>query len=319
MTVRLGVVMDPIGAIHYKKDSTLAMLLAASRRGWTLEYLEPQDLYVRDGIAWGRARPLTVYDDARRWHEWGHACRRPLGELDVILMRRDPPFDMEYIYCTYVLDLAQRDGALVVNGPQALRDVNEKMAVCQFPDLAPPTLVTRDAQALRDFTAEHGTAVVKPLDGMGGRGIFVLRDGDANAGVIIETALAGGERTAMAQRYLPEIDEGDKRILLIDGVPVDYALARIPPTGDHRGNLAVGGRAEGRALSTRDRQICTALAPMLRERGVLFAGIDVIGDYLTEINITSPTCIRELDDLYSLDVGSLLMDAIEARLNQQGG
>jgi glutathione synthase len=310
----LGVVMDPIGAIHYKKDSTLAMLLAAQARGWQLRYFELSDLYMRDGAARGRSRPLRVFADPEGWFELGDAEDLPLGELDVLLMRKDPPFDMEYIYATYLLELAEAAGALVVNRAQSLRDANEKLFAAWFPQCMPPTLVTRDMQRLRAFVAEQGEAVLKPLGGMGGASIFVTRRGDPNASVIIETLTDHGQRYTMAQRYLPEIAQGDKRILLIDGEPVPYALARVPAEGELRGNLAAGGSGVGVPLSERDRWICAQVAPRLREKGLLFVGLDVIGDYLTEINVTSPTCIRELDAQFGLDIAGQLMEAIAVKL-----
>jgi len=313
MTV-LGVVMDPIGAIHYKKDSTLAMLLAAQARGWQLRYFELADLYLRDGVAYGRSRPLRVWADPEGWFELGDATDIPLGELDVILMRKDPPFDMEYIYATYLLELAEAAGALVVNKARSLRDANEKLFAAWFPQCTPPTLVTRDMARLRAFVAEQGEAVLKPLGGMGGASIFVTRQGDPNASVIIETLTDHGQRYTMAQRYLPEIAQGDKRILLIDGAPVPYALARIPAAGELRGNLAAGGSGVGVPLSERDRWICAQVAPRLHDKGLLFVGLDVIGDYLTEINVTSPTCIRELDAQFGLDIAAQLMDAIAVKL-----
>jgi glutathione synthase len=310
----LGVVMDPIGDIHYKKDSTLAMLLAAQARGWHLHYFEPADLFLRDGVAYGRSRPLRVFADPEGWFELGDATDIPLGELDVILMRKDPPFDMEYIYATYLLELAETAGALVVNRTQSLRDANEKLFAAWFPQCMPPTLVTRDMGRMRAFVAEQGEVVLKPLGGMGGASIFVTRQGDPNTSVIIETLTDHGQRYTMAQRYLPEIAQGDKRILLIDGEPVPYALARIPAEGELRGNLAAGGSGVGVPLSERDRWICAQVAPRLREMGLLFVGLDVIGDYLTEINVTSPTCIRELDAQFGLDIAGQLMDAIAVKL-----
>jgi len=310
----LGVVMDPIGDIHYKKDSTLAMLLAAQARGWHLHYFEPADLFLRDGVAYGRSRPLRVFADPEGWFELGDATDIPLGELDVILMRKDPPFDMEYIYATYLLELAETAGALVVNRTQSLRDANEKLFAAWFPQCMPPTLVTRDMERMRAFVAEQGEVVLKPLGGMGGASIFVTRQGDPNTSVIIETLTDHGQRYTMAQRYLPEIAQGDKRILLIDGEPVPYALARIPAEGELRGNLAAGGSGVGVPLSERDRWICAQVAPRLREMGLLFVGLDVIGDSLTEINVTSPTCIRELDAQFGLDIAGQLMDAIAVKL-----
>lgn len=317
MSNTLGVVMDPIQSINYHKDSTLAMLLAAQARGWGLWYMELDDLSQRDGVAMARMRPLRVAADPAQWFELGEAVTRPLHSVDCLLMRKDPPFDMEYIYATYLLELAERQGTLVVNRPASLRNANEKMFTSHFPQCCPPTLVSRRADELRAFLAEQQEIILKPLEGMGGSSIFKLSQGDANTSVIIETLTAHGSRYAMAQRFLPEISAGDKRILLIDGEPIPYALARIPAQGELRGNLAAGGTGQGLALSERDYWICAQLAPTLREMGLIFVGIDVIGDYLTEINITSPTCIRELDKQYDLNIGAQLMDAIATRLEAQ--
>jgi glutathione synthase len=307
--------MDPIGAIKYHKDSTLAMLLAAQARGWQVHYMELGDLSLREGTAWGRMRALEVRQDARTWYQFtGEPQSRKLEELDVILMRKDPPFDMEYIFSTYLLEHAERAGALVVNRAASLRDANEKVFAARFPQCTPPTLVTRCAADLRAFLQEHGTIVLKPLAGMGGASVFQVRSGDPNTNVIIETLTDHGSRYVMAQRFLREIAHGDKRILLIDGEPVPFALARVPAAGEFRGNLAAGGTGVGVPLSERDRWICAQLAPTLREMGLLFVGVDVIGDYLTEVNVTSPTCIRELDAQYGLDIAGQLMDAIEAKL-----
>ena len=313
-TLRLGVVMDPIGRISPKKDSSLAMLLEAERRGHEIHYFEQGDLRLDSGRPFGRSRRLTVRDSKDDWYSLGEPGDQPLGELDVILMRKDPPFDMEYVYSTYILERAADAGALVVNRPDSLRDMNEKVYTAWFADCAPGTLITRSMPELRAFLREHGDVVVKPLDGMGGRSIFVVRKGEKNANVIFETLTDNGRRYAMAQVFVPEISAGDKRILLVDGEPVPYALARIPSADDNRGNLVMGATAEGRELTERDRFICSRVGPVLKERGVVFAGIDVIGDYLTEINVTSPTGIRELDRLFSLNIAGLMFDAIEARL-----
>jgi len=313
MTVRLGVVMDPIGSISYKKDSTLAMLWAAQDRGWELHYMEQQDLFLRNG-ARARSRRLQVYRDAARWFSMEEAREIALGELDVILMRKDPPFDNEFLYSTHILGAAMRDGCLVVNDPQALRDCNEKLFATQFPQCCPEFLVSRSSEQLRDFQREHGDVIFKPLDAMGGSLVFRVREGDPNISVILETLTGFGTTTIMAQRYIPEIVRGDKRILMIEGEPVPYALARIPAQGETRGNLAAGGTGEARALTDRDRWICAEVGPSLRARGLVFVGLDVIGDYLTEINVTSPTCIRELDKAHGLDIGGSLIDAVEARL-----
>ena len=314
MTIKLGVVMDPIATITIKKDTTFAMLLAAQARGWELYYFEQADLYARGDTALGRGRLLHVRDDKSGWFSFHGERELPLAELDVILMRKDPPFDMEYIYSTYLLELAERAGAWVVNKPRSLRDANEKVFALQFPQCCPPTLISREPARLKAFLGEQGDIVVKPLDGMGGASVFRLRQDDPNVNVILETLTAHGKRLSMAQRYLPEVVAGDKRILLIDGEPVPYALARIPQAGETRANLAAGGRGEGVPLSERDRWICAQVAPRLREMDLLFVGLDVIGDYLTEINVTSPTCARELDAQFGLDIGGDLMNAIERRL-----
>jgi glutathione synthase len=312
MPLEIGVLMDPIGAIKIHKDSTFAMLLEAQRRGHTLFQLVQGDLAVRDGRAIGRLAPLQVRDDPAGWFTLGEPAWRALGELDVALARKDPPFDAHFLHDTLVLDLAERDGTLVVNRPQALRDANEKLYAQWFPQCSPPTLVARDAEALRAFVREVGEAVVKPLDGMGGRSIFKTRGDDPNLNVILETLTREGSELTMAQRFVPEAVLGDKRILLIDGEAVPYALARIPQGTDFRGNMARGGKAVGQPLTDRDRWICEQVAPELRARGLWFVGLDVIGDYLTEINVTSPTGIRELDAQFGLNIAGLLFDRIES-------
>lgn len=318
MTVSLGVVMDPIGSIDAKKDTTLALLLAAARRGWTLRYMEPGDLCAGPDGARASMRPLEVRDDPRDWFGLGGREDRALGGLDAILMRRDPPFDMDYIYCTYLLEQAQRDGALVVNDPAGLRDCNEKVFAARFPQCCPPFLVAADPGRLKAFHARHRDVVYKPLDGMGGAGVFRVREGDTNLGVVIETLTGNGRSPIMAQRFIAEIADGDKRILLIDGEPAPGALARTPPPGELRGNLAVGGKGVGRELTERDLWICGQVGPALREKGLLFAGIDVIGEHLTEINVTSPTGARETDRAFGLDIGTRVMDAIQAKLERRG-
>ena len=317
MSIRIGVVMDPIQSIQIKKDSTFAMLLAAQRRGWSLWYLEVGDLWLRDGQAWGRLRPIAVIDDPQDWFRLGAVQEQPLAWLDTLLMRKDPPFDMEYIYTTYLLEQAQQAGCLVVNDPRSLRDANEKVFTAQFPQCAPPTLITRNAADIRRFQAEQGEIILKPLDGMGGASIFRLAPGDPNLSVVIETLTQRGRAFCMVQRFIPEITAGDKRILIVDGEPVPYCLARIPAPGESRGNLAAGASSEARPLSERDRWIAAQVGPQLRTRGILFAGLDVIGDSLTEINVTSPTCIRELDAAYGLDIAGALLDAIAARLSNK--
>lgn len=316
MAVKLGVVMDPISEITVKKDSSLAMLLAAQARGWSLSYMEPKDLYLRDGNCHARMRPLVVRDHPRDWFDLGDAETKPLSELQVVLMRKDPPFDMEYIYATYLLERAEQSGVLVVNKPQSLRDANEKMYTAWFPQCCPPTLVTREKSRLYEFLKVEKEIIVKPLDGMGGASIFRVHDGEANTNVIFETMTAHESRFMMAQRFLPAIREGDKRVLLINGEPIPYALARVPAEGDARGNLAAGAKGVGVELGERERWIAAQVGPVVRDKGLMFVGLDVIGDYLTEINVTSPTCIRELDAIYGLNIGAQLMDAIEARLGQ---
>jgi|SRR5579875_86417 len=312
---RLLVVMDPIAGIHYAKDSTLAMLLAAQSRGFELGYLEQADLSLRNGRAFGRVRPLTVRDDPASWFELGAPRLEPLAAADGILMRKDPPFDTEYIYTTYILERAEDEGTLVVNRPQGLRDMNEKVYTAWFPQCCAPTLVGRDMADMHAFLREHRKIVCKPLDGMGGRSIFVVEHGDKNANVVFETLTDRGRRFAIVQRYLPEIAEtGDSRVLLIDGEPVPYALARIPSPNDHRGNLAAGARGVGRPLNERDRWLAGEIGPTLAARGMLFVGLDVIGGYVTEINVTSPTGIREIDKQFHTDIGARVIEAIERRL-----
>lgn len=312
--LQIGIVMDPIDSITPQKDSSLAMLLEAQRRAADIHYFEQSDLRIIGGKAIGRSRRLQVRDDNESWFEFGDASDIELGDLDAILMRKDPPFDMEYVYTTYILERAQEVGALIVNRPQALRDINEKVYTAWFPECTPLTLITRSMDDMRAFLAEHGRIVVKPLDGMGGKSIFVIKKGDNNANVIFETLTDYGQRFAMAQLYIPEIKLGDKRILLINGEPVPYSLARIPAAGENRGNLVLGAVGKGQKLSKRDFEICEQVGPILRDHGVIFAGIDVIGDYMTEVNVTSPTGIRELDTQFSLNIAGLMFDAIESTL-----
>jgi glutathione synthase len=314
--IKLGVVMDPIGSINIKKDSSFAMLLEAQQRAYSLFYLEQPDMYFAGPQARATVRPLKVKDDPQSWFELGETKDIALAELDVILMRKDPPFNMDYIYSTYLLEAAEQQGTLIVNKPASLRDCNEKLYTLQFPDCIPHTTVSSSASQLKKFIEQQQDTILKPLDGMGGESIFRVKHDDANLNVIIETLTYKGRRMIMAQRFIPEIVQGDKRILLINGEPVPYALARIPGKGETRGNLAVGGRGEGVELSERDRWICQQVGPRLREIGLLFVGLDVIGDYLTEINVTSPTCIRELDTIFELNISATLMDCIE-QLKQQ--
>lgn len=312
---RLAVVMDPIGEIKFGKDSTLAMLLAAHARGWELAYLELEDLALRDGVALGRARRLEVMADPVNWFTLGGPAVTPLADFDCILMRKDPPFDTEYIYASYILERAELAGALVVNRPRGLRDMNEKVYTAWFPQCCAPTLITRDMGDMKAFLSEHGRIVVKPLDGMGGRSIFVIESGDKNTNVVLETISGYGSRYTIVQRYIPDIvTGGDSRVLLVDGQPIPYALARIPDSQDNRGNLAAGAKGVGRPLNDRDRWLAGEIGPKLAAEGMLFVGLDVIGGFVTEINVTSPTGIRELDRQFGIDIGGELIKAIERRL-----
>ncbi|MFP9133816.1 glutathione synthase [Shewanella algae] len=315
--IKLGIVMDPIKDINIKKDSSFAMLLAAQSRGYELFYMEMQDLALLQGEAWAKMRPLKVQEDPTAWYQLGEATDTPLKELDVILMRKDPPFDTEYIYATYMLERAEEAGVLIVNKPQSLRDANEKLFTAWFSQFTPTTLVSRDPQRLRAFHAQHGDVILKPLDGMGGTSIFRVKQDDPNLGVIIETLTDYGQNYAMAQVFIPEITKGDKRILVIDGEPVPYCLARIPKKGETRGNLAAGGSGVAQPLSESDWAIARALGPELKKRGLIFVGLDVIGDKLTEINVTSPTCIKEIEAAFDVNITGMLMNAIEQRLQQK--
>lgn len=310
MKLKIGIVMDPIASITYKKDSSLAMLWAAADRDWQLFYMTQADLYLNQGEAFAKMRPLRVFREPDHFYELGDMQNSRLDELDVVLMRKDPPFDNEYIYATYILERAEQQGTLIVNKPQALRDCNEKVYATAFSQCSPPNLISRDSTLLKAFHAEHGDVIFKPLDGMGGSSIFRLKEDDPNVSVIIETLTNHGQQQIMAQKYLPEIKEGDKRILLINGEPVDYCLARVPAKGETRGNLAAGGLGRAQPLTDRDRWIAQQVGPELKRRGLIFVGLDVIGDYLTEVNVTSPTCIREIDNAYDTDIGGQLMDVI---------
>lgn len=307
----LGFIMDPIESINTKKDSSFAMMLEAQRRGWNVFYIRQQDLFTDNGEVLAGMTPATLKDDPLDWYDLGETVTRPLHELDAVLMRKDPPFDMEYIYTTYLLDLAEQRGLLVVNKPSSVRTANEKLFTAWFPEFSPATRVTRDMERIREFLAIHKHIVVKPLDGMGGSMIFQVHADDPNISVILETITDYGKRTIMAQRFLPEFKQGDKRILLVDGVPFPHGLARVPAEGESRGNLAAGATGVGSDLTEREFEICAAIGPKLKEMGLMFVGLDVIGDYVTEINVTSPTCIRELDTLYDANIAGLLMDAIE--------
>lgn len=315
MSLKIGVVMDPIEGINFKKDSTLAMLLEAQSRGWALYYMEQADLYIAHDVARAKMKKLKVFNNADNWFQLNTAEDITLDSLDAILMRKDPPFDMNYIYSTYILEKAEENGTIIINKAQSLRDANEKLFTNNFPQCMPPTLVSSQAEHIKAFYKEHKDIILKPLDGMGGASVFRIKEGDSNLSVIIETLTEHGTKLTMAQRFIPEITKGDKRILLINGEPVPYALARIPAKGETRANLAAGGEGIGIELTERDRWICDQVAPLLKEKGLIFVGIDVIGDYLTEVNVTSPTCIRELDKQYNINISALLMDWIAAQKN----
>ncbi|WP_041324902.1 glutathione synthase [Saccharophagus degradans] len=303
--------MDPIASITYYKDTTLALLQAAQARGHNLTYMEMPDLYLEQGVAKARTRPLTVFDNAQQWYQLGSFEDKNLADLDVILMRKDPPFDNQFIYATYILERAENDGCLVVNKPQSLRDCNEKVFATAFPECCPPVLVSRDPARLRAFHAQHQDVIFKPLDGMGGSGIFRCKHDDPNVSVILETLTLNSAEFIMAQKYLPEIKQGDKRILVVNGEAIPYSLARIPASGETRGNLAAGGTGVAQPLTERDQWIVDQVAPTLIEKGLLFVGLDVIGDYLTEINVTSPTCVREIDKAFNTNIGEKLVIALE--------
>ena len=314
MTRKLGVVMDPISAISYQKDSTMALLWAARDAGFELYYMEQADLYLEQGRAMANMAPLQVFEDAAHWYETGDCRPMPLSGLNVVLMRKDPPFDNEYVYSTYILEAAEREGTLIVNRCQSLRDCNEKVFATRFPQCCPPLLVSADNARLKGFHATHGDVIFKPLDGMGGAAIFRVRPDDPNLNVILETLTDYGRTTIMAQRFIPEIADGDKRILIIDGAAVPWCLARVPLAGETRGNLAAGGNGTPQPLTQRDQWIVSQVAPTLKEKGLIFAGLDVIGEYLTEINITSPTCIREIDAACDTNIGGQLMTCIMEHL-----
>ena len=310
----LGVVMDPIASINFEKDTTLALLLAAQKHGYEIFYMEQADLYLDNSEPYAKMGRLKVYDHPEKWFDLEKSSPQHLSQLDVILMRKDPPFDSEFIYSTYILEAAERLGTLIVNRPQSLRDCNEKVFATHFPQCTPPLIVSRDQALLSAFLEDYEEVVYKPLDGMGGTSIFRVKRGDQNLNVILETLTADGKNTIMAQKYLPEITSGDKRILVVDGVVIPYCLARIPPKGEFRGNLAVGGTGLVKPLNERDFWIAEQVSPVLKEKGLIFVGLDVIGAYLTEINVTSPTCVREIDKLHNTAIGETLMEAIEVRL-----
>lgn len=311
----LGVIMDPIASINPKKDTTLALLLKAQQRGFELRYLEQRDLFLQYGRAFGQARSLQVFDDEQAWYRLGETSLQPLDQFDVILMRKDPPVDLNYVYTTYILEYAERNGTLVVNKPQGLRDANEKLFATEFPQCMPPTLVSAQPSQLKEFILEHELVVLKTLEGMAGNSVFKCKATDPNVNVIIETLTQFGSKLCMGQKYIPAIlEEGDKRILLIDGDPLPYALARIPKEGEFRGNLAAGGRGVGCKLTDQDLWICSEIGPKLREKGLLFVGIDVIGNYLTEINVTSPTCVKELEHAFGVNISDRIIDCIIEKL-----
>ncbi|ELY2809164.1 glutathione synthase [Cronobacter sakazakii] len=312
--IKLGIVMDPIANINIKKDSSFAMLLEAQRRGYELHYMEMADLYLDNGEGRARTRLVSVEQNYDKWYEFGTEQDIALADLDVVLMRKDPPFDTEFIYATYILERAEEKGTLIVNKPQSLRDCNEKLFTAWFADLTPHTLVTRNKAQLKSFWEKHGDIILKPLDGMGGASIFRVKEGDPNLSVIAETLTVLGSRYCMAQNYLPAIKDGDKRVLVVDGEPVPYCLARIPQGGETRGNLAAGGRGEPRPLTDSDWEIARRVGPTLKAKGLIFVGLDIIGDKLTEINVTSPTCVREIEAQYPVSITGMLMDAIEKRL-----
>ncbi len=314
--IKLGIVMDPIESINIKKDSSFAMMMEAQRRGWEIHYMEMNDLSLEQGKAVARTRVVSLKEDPNGWFEFQSEQEIALSELDAVLMRKDPPFDTEYIYATYILERAEVEGTLIVNKPQSLRDCNEKLFTAWFPELTPTTMVTRRADKIKAFHQQHGDVILKPLDGMGGSSIFRVMNSDPNVSVIIETLTNMGQNYCMAQTFVPDISNGDKRILVVDGEPMPYCLARIPAKGETRGNLAAGGRGEARPLSETDRRIAEAVAPTLKEKGLIFVGLDVIGDKLTEINVTSPTCIREIEAAFDISITGKLMDAIERRLGR---
>jgi len=309
-----GFVMDSISEINIKKDSTFAMMLEAQRRGYVIYYMTQSDLFLDNHIVYANVSRVRVIDDPDKWFELEKPKVKPLHEISCVSMRKDPPFDMEYIYSTYLLELAEKQGCLVINKPSSIRSANEKLFTAQFPGCGPETLVSRDMERIKAFHEKLKHIVVKPLDGMGGEMVFQIRENDANRSVILETITKRGTQTIMAQRFLPEFKDGDKRILMINGKPFPHGLSRIPAKGESRGNLAAGATSEGRDLTKRELEICHEVGPTLKEMGLMFVGLDVIGDYLTEINVTSPTCIRELDTLYSANIAGLLIDEIEKEL-----
>ena len=315
--MKLAFILDPLDSLKTYKDTSVAIMREAATRGHRLFAIMPEDLVWRPGTVTCFARELVLTGDKYKWYEASEPEELSLAAFDAVLMRKDPPFDMEYVYSTYLLELAESAGAKVFNSPRAIRDTNEKMAIAQFPQFTAPTIVTRHEALLRGFLAEHGDIILKPLDGMGGTSVFRLHLTDPNIGVVIETLTHYGRRTIMAQRYIPDIVKGDKRILLIAGEPVPYCLARIPKPGETRGNLAAGGRGVAQPLSTRDREIASTIGPQLAARGLLLVGLDVIGDYLTEVNVTSPTCFQEITEQTGHNVAGQMLDALERELQSR--
>ena len=311
--MKLGIIMDPIGKINIEKDSSFAMLLAAQKCGWDLLYMELSDLYMDNDIPIARMRNLEVNNDSKKWYSLSDYTVENLCTLDIILMRKDPPFSLEYIYSPYILEHAQRLGVLVVNNPTALRSVNEKFYITYFPNCIPPTRVSKDTEILLDFVKEQNSAIVKPLDSMGGNGIHHITELNEKTKTILQSATKNNSEYVMAQKFLPEISDGDKRILLIGGKPVPYALSRIPKNSNSKGNLAQGATGKGVELNARDKWICEQVGPKLNDMGLIFVGIDIIGDYLTEINVTSPTCIRELENIFDIDIAKQLINFLEER------
>ena len=317
MSIKIGVVMDPISEVNVKKDSSMAMMLEAQARGYEIYYMEMQDLYLEQGVCRATAAKVKVFDDIEHWYELDERKDINVADLDAVLMRKDPPFDTEFIYATYMLERAEVAGTLIVNKPQSLRDCNEKLFTAWFPELTPKTLVTRNNPKIREFLKANKDIIIKPLDGMGGSSIFRITENDPNVGVILETLTAHSSQYAMVQEYMPEIVDGDKRILIVNGEPMPYCLARIPAQGETRGNLAAGGRGEARPLSASDKLIADTIGPELKKRGLFFVGLDVIGDKVTEINVTSPTCIREIEAAYPINISGKLMDAIEQNIKKR--
>ena len=313
--MKIGVVMDPIEGINIRKDSTFAMLLAAQSRGWEIFYMKTDDLYLTGNSVYADMKRIHVEDNPEHWFKYLDSSTDQLSRLDAVLMRKDPPVDLEYFYTTYLLELVQKQGVVIINDPVSLRDVNEKMFISWFPQCIAPTMVTRNKEKILSFMAEHKDIILKPLNAMGGHSVFHVKSNDKNTNVIIETLTGYGKKSCMAQAYIPEIIKGDKRILLINGKPVPYALARLPNVDEHRANLVVGGKYKSMPLSDRDLWICEQIKPVLVDKGLIFTGIDVIGDFLTEINVTSPTCIRELDKSCNLDIAGQLMDELELIIN----